>query len=150
MPLAWQVLKSYGYSGKPDLAKMVNAFYLQLAGLRLSVHFDYDMAVVIDAGHAFGACDCSASRRECTRQGCGACGAEYALGVLYEATNRRVQTKGPQLLTSQFACAMMSYQGTNGTRCTNGNGTRFGRRSVLPRVQPRAQTKMSHEPLCYA
>jgi len=31
----------HGYSGKPDLAKMVNAFYLQAAGLRTSVYFDY-------------------------------------------------------------------------------------------------------------
>ena len=31
----------HGYSGKPDLAKMVNAFYLQIAGLRTSVYFDY-------------------------------------------------------------------------------------------------------------
>ena len=31
----------HGYSGKPDLAKMVNAFYLQVAGLRTSVYFDY-------------------------------------------------------------------------------------------------------------
>ena len=31
----------HGYSGKPDLAKMVNAFYLQCAGLRASVYFDY-------------------------------------------------------------------------------------------------------------
>ena len=31
----------HGYSGKPDLAKMVNAFYLQIAGLRASVYFDY-------------------------------------------------------------------------------------------------------------
>ena len=31
----------HGYSGKPDLAKMVNAFHLQAAGLRTSVYFDY-------------------------------------------------------------------------------------------------------------
>ena len=31
----------HGYSGKPDLAKMVNIFYLQLAGLRASVYLDY-------------------------------------------------------------------------------------------------------------
>ena len=31
----------HGYSGKPDLAKMVNAFFLQLAGLRASVYFDW-------------------------------------------------------------------------------------------------------------
>ena len=31
----------HGYSGRPDLAKMVNAFYLQCAGLRASVYFDY-------------------------------------------------------------------------------------------------------------
>ena len=31
----------HGYSGKPDLAKMVNVAHLQLAGLRTSVYFDY-------------------------------------------------------------------------------------------------------------
>ena len=31
----------HGYSGRPDLAKMVNVFYLQIAGLRSSVYFDY-------------------------------------------------------------------------------------------------------------
>ena len=31
----------HGYSGKADLAKMVNVFYLQVAGLRTSVYFDY-------------------------------------------------------------------------------------------------------------
>ncbi len=31
----------HGYSGKPDLAKMVNVFYLQMVGLRSSVYFDY-------------------------------------------------------------------------------------------------------------
>ena len=31
----------HGYSGKPDLAKMVNAFFLQMAGLRASVYFDW-------------------------------------------------------------------------------------------------------------
>ena len=31
----------HGYSGKPDLAVMVNAFYLQIAGLRASVYFDW-------------------------------------------------------------------------------------------------------------
>ena len=31
----------HGYSGKPDLAKMINAFHLQAAGLRTSVYFDY-------------------------------------------------------------------------------------------------------------
>ena len=31
----------HGYSGKADLAKMVNAFFLQMAGLRASVYFDY-------------------------------------------------------------------------------------------------------------
>ena len=31
----------HGYSGKPDLAKMVNIAQLQLAGLRASVYFDY-------------------------------------------------------------------------------------------------------------
>ena len=31
----------HGYSGKRDLAKMVNAFFLQAAGLRTSVYFDY-------------------------------------------------------------------------------------------------------------
>ena len=31
----------HGYSGKVDLASMVNAFYLQAAGLRTSVYFDY-------------------------------------------------------------------------------------------------------------
>ena len=31
----------HGYSGKPDLAKSVNVFYLQLLSLRCSVFFDY-------------------------------------------------------------------------------------------------------------
>ena len=31
----------HGYSGKADLAKMVNVFYLQLAGLKAAVYFDY-------------------------------------------------------------------------------------------------------------
>ena len=31
----------HGYSGKPDLATMVNAFYLQLTGLRSAVYFEY-------------------------------------------------------------------------------------------------------------
>eukprot|EP00900_Chrysochromulina_parva_P014490 jgi/Chrpa1/23041/Chrysochromulina_OHIO_Genome00025716-RA len=31
----------HGYSGKPELAKMVNIFYLQMIGLRTSVFFDY-------------------------------------------------------------------------------------------------------------
>ena len=31
----------HGYSGQLDLAKMVNAFFLQMAGLRASVYFDY-------------------------------------------------------------------------------------------------------------
>ena len=31
----------HGYSGKADLAKMVNAFFLQMAGLRASVYCDY-------------------------------------------------------------------------------------------------------------
>ena len=31
----------HGYSGKADLAKMANVLYLQLAGLRTSVYFDY-------------------------------------------------------------------------------------------------------------
>ena len=31
----------HGYSGKPELAKMVNIFYLQMIGLRASVFFDY-------------------------------------------------------------------------------------------------------------
>ena len=30
-----------GYAGKPDLAKMVNAFFLQMAGLRAHVYFDW-------------------------------------------------------------------------------------------------------------
>ena len=31
----------HGYSGKPDLAKSVNVFYLQMLALRASVYFDY-------------------------------------------------------------------------------------------------------------
>ena len=31
----------HGYSGKPDLAKSVNVFYLQMLSLRASVYFDY-------------------------------------------------------------------------------------------------------------
>ena len=31
----------HGYSGKKELAKMINAFHLQAAGLRTSVYFDY-------------------------------------------------------------------------------------------------------------
>ena len=31
----------HGYSGKPDLAKSVNVFYLQMVGLRASVYFEY-------------------------------------------------------------------------------------------------------------
>ena len=31
----------HGYSGKPDLAKSVNVFYLQILSLRCSVYFDY-------------------------------------------------------------------------------------------------------------
>ena len=31
----------HGYSGKPDLAKSVNIFYLQSMALRASVYFDY-------------------------------------------------------------------------------------------------------------
>ena len=31
----------HGYAGKPDLAKSVNIFYLQMIGLRASVYFDY-------------------------------------------------------------------------------------------------------------
>ena len=31
----------HGYSGKLDLATMVNAFYLQIAGLRSAVYFDW-------------------------------------------------------------------------------------------------------------
>ena len=31
----------HGYSGKPDLAKSVNVFYLQLMSLRASVFFEY-------------------------------------------------------------------------------------------------------------
>ena len=31
----------HGYSGKRDLAKAVNVFYLQMMGLRCSVYFDY-------------------------------------------------------------------------------------------------------------
>ena len=31
----------HGYSGKPDLAKSVNVFYLQMLSLRASVYFEY-------------------------------------------------------------------------------------------------------------
>ena len=31
----------HGYSGKPDLAKQVNVFYLQMLSLRSAVYFDY-------------------------------------------------------------------------------------------------------------
>ena len=31
----------HGYAGKPELAKSVNIFYLQMIGLRASVYFDY-------------------------------------------------------------------------------------------------------------
>ena len=31
----------HGYAGKPDLAKSVNVFYLQMLELRSSVYFDY-------------------------------------------------------------------------------------------------------------
>ena len=31
----------HGYAGKPDMAKVVNTFYIQAAGLRTSVYFDY-------------------------------------------------------------------------------------------------------------
>jgi len=31
----------HGYAGKPDLAKAVNVFYLQMVGLRARVYFDY-------------------------------------------------------------------------------------------------------------
>jgi hypothetical protein len=31
----------HGYSGKPELAKTVNVFYLQMVAIRTSVYFDY-------------------------------------------------------------------------------------------------------------
>ena len=31
----------HGYSGKPDLAKSVNVFYLQMPSLRAAVYFEY-------------------------------------------------------------------------------------------------------------
>ena len=31
----------HGYSGKPELAKTVNVFYLQMVAVRTSVYFDY-------------------------------------------------------------------------------------------------------------
>ena len=31
----------HGYAGKPDLAKSVNVFYLQMSALRASVYFDF-------------------------------------------------------------------------------------------------------------